>query len=395
MPETQALILEEYEIVLSDVLDRHTHSLSPEFPNVVRAWHIIVRGRVSAHGQSVSLVAHTVTFEEGALIDTSGANGKNHSPGFAPTPQIAVGQLGSKGDDGGDGQDGGRIEIFAAHVDGFIRVRASGGAGGRGQDGGEGGPGASYSRSKPAYVRVAPSPEEYQGFYRHGGGGGPWRDSTFEPLPANLPAILAPGISGGRGGSGGPGGKPGLAGNGATLDVRTFPPQPPPTQIEADLSGGSAAPPSSGGSGGEGGEGSAGPPYIKVVRRGVDGNLGQERTFAKVFKQGNQDYPDLGNPAAMEGTMNVAVQIAQGPKGSKGARGDKGTDGTPGAAGKPSTPRVSPLTPAALAQVCSTSQMQYALQAAEILYQNDYGEEAVPLLQWVTSIGSLIRDRQG
>ena len=319
MAESDPLILEEYEIVLSDVFDGHTHSLSPKVPNIVRAWHISIRGRVSAPGQSVRLVAHTITFEEEGLIDTSGLDAsKAYRPGFAPNPEVVEGQQGSEGDEGGDGQDAGRIEIFAVRVEGIIRVLAVGGAGGRGQDGARGGPGANHSRLKPAYMRVAPTPEEFTGFYRHGGGGSRWRDSTFEPLPANLPAVLAPGISGGRGGAGGPGGKPGLSGNGGTLDLQTFPPEPPPAQMKADLSGGTAALPSNGGSGGQGGEGSAGPPYIKVVFRIVDGSGGQQRTFAKVFDRGNRDYPDLGNDG-----QTIEVQVAQGPKGSKGVEGER------------------------------------------------------------------------
>lgn len=108
--------------------------------------HFSAQYPLKCPGGNVTLIAQEIVFDNGSVIDVSGAPGQGvGKAGFGTPPNT-----GSQGPNGGDGSDGtvnqagnngGSISIYANIISGPASLLANGGVGGPGQDGGDGAPG--------------------------------------------------------------------------------------------------------------------------------------------------------------------------------------------------------------------------------------------------------------
>ena len=168
------------------------YRLDPTRPNIVRAFHVYISGTTTTGGADITIIANTVAFGPGVVLDTSGKDApKTYAPGAKPAP-AASGKGGTAGAGGANATSAGNISIYAKSITGTVTVRARGGNGGRGQDGGDGGPGADGDQN-PRQINM---------------------QSPNDPHNASGP-------SGGTGGIGGEAGPPGASGNGGNLDIWT------------------------------------------------------------------------------------------------------------------------------------------------------------------------------
>jgi len=140
----------------------------------------------------------------------------------------------------------------------------------------------------------------------------------------------------------------------------------PKPEIFSDLKGGEAPPFAAGGAGGDGGDGGSAPAYV-TVRYGGGG----------------------GGPRMPERASRIETIVGYGRRGTTTV-GDSAPSGRPGIPGLDGTVDFDFSSRADFAAACSATQLQFALQAAEVLYQNDEIDRATPILVWVESIGSLL-----
>jgi hypothetical protein len=105
-------------------------------PFVLQAYRIHVPAKVLAlPGGSVTLIAHEIAFDDGAVLDVSGEAGQAMVIANSGQTPGADGDTGIKGN---KGQDGGSISIYASVITGSATLKANGGNGGPGQNGGNG-----------------------------------------------------------------------------------------------------------------------------------------------------------------------------------------------------------------------------------------------------------------
>lgn len=188
---------------------------------------VVIRGRISCPGKSVSIVARKIVGLDGATLDVSGRRSAGFAAGHRADDGTSPGQSGSRGAAGPMGENGGSIELDAEEFAGAIALRADGGDGGRGQDGGHGAAGTVGADG---------------GEPRHGGDG-------------DFPG--SPGLGGGPGGNAGGGGDGGDGGSGGRIAAR-FVIRPAAGAILLSTNGGAAGQggtPGSPGNGGTGGRG--------------------------------------------------------------------------------------------------------------------------------------------
>jgi hypothetical protein len=151
---------------------------------VVEADEILVQNRVDFGGRSIKLTCRQLTFQDKAILASSGRQGKGFAPDVRPAPKSGYGENGVDGSDGEAGQAGGDIQVIAQTIVGDCVIESVGGIGGRGQDGGHG---TSGRPGEPGHRLT-------------------WSDS------GDIPPLLA--YSGGTGGPAGSVGLPGLNGSG-------------------------------------------------------------------------------------------------------------------------------------------------------------------------------------
>lgn len=175
-------------------------------------------GRLQTKGHHLVLIARTIRFQKGALVDTMAASPTHDYPaGNRAKDGEQPGSDGQKGESGDHGENAGDVFIYANHVDGPIAILADGQRGGNAQSGGNGQTG------------------------RHGA------DATDECTNGG------PGLSGGRGGLAG---TPGNGGNGGSIIIFCTQPESLVIQsISANPGAGGAS--GTHGSSAKGGEGGA------------------------------------------------------------------------------------------------------------------------------------------
>ena len=241
---------------------------------IVYGDNITINSALSLPGQTLTIIARTVTLGDGASIDLSGLDATNPwqnkatngNPGASSSAPDATD--GSKGATGAAGANGGQLVIVAETISGTMQFTSNGGAGAPGQGGGDGGTG--LNGADGAAYEVDPNNIGNDPEHRH-----MWQILLHDGLP---------GATGGRAGAGGAGGKGGAGGNGGAVNVG-YDVGPPPNitctcEAGAGGAGGAGGQPGQGGKGGELGDlytdhGGAMPPMINTGIRGKPPRTGK------------------------------------------------------------------------------------------------------------------------